>query len=162
MNPELPLRDIHLPAPIGWWPPAPGWWIAAVVVLTVITFVIWWYRKHQRDVAVYRFAQHELEQIRQRHQQSQDTAQLGQELSVLLRRVAMSITPRKQSAGLAGEDWLAYLDHIVDRPLFCSDTGRLLLTLPYQPTHTEGATRLLSLVEEWLSLAGKNRRGAHA
>ena len=31
---QLPLRDLHLPETIGWWPLAPGWWfaIAALVV----------------------------------------------------------------------------------------------------------------------------------
>ena len=31
----LPLRDLHLPDAIGWWPLAPGWWgvIAALGVL---------------------------------------------------------------------------------------------------------------------------------
>ncbi len=23
---ELPLRDLHLPDAVGWWPLAPGWW----------------------------------------------------------------------------------------------------------------------------------------
>ena len=38
MNPtidysQLPLRDIHLPGAIGWWPPALGWWLLAALVL---------------------------------------------------------------------------------------------------------------------------------
>ena len=29
----LPLRDLRLPEPVGWWPPAPGWWILAAIVV---------------------------------------------------------------------------------------------------------------------------------
>ena len=29
----LPLRDLHLPDAIGWWPPAPGWWVLFVLAL---------------------------------------------------------------------------------------------------------------------------------
>jgi len=32
VNPELPLRDIHLPPEPSWWPPAPGWWLLALLV----------------------------------------------------------------------------------------------------------------------------------
>ena len=32
MNPELQLRDIHLPPEPSWWPPAPGWWLLAIVI----------------------------------------------------------------------------------------------------------------------------------
>ena len=46
MNPELQLRDIHLPPEPSWWPPAPGWWllaailVAAIVVLTPLILPI--------------------------------------------------------------------------------------------------------------------------
>ena len=28
----LPLRDLHLPAEVGWWPLAPGWWVLIAIV----------------------------------------------------------------------------------------------------------------------------------
>ena len=34
MDPEqIPLRDLHLPEAIGWWPLAPGWWILIAIAL---------------------------------------------------------------------------------------------------------------------------------
>jgi len=45
MNPtidvsQLPLRDIHLPGPVGWWPPAIGWWLVAALVLVAFGAVV--------------------------------------------------------------------------------------------------------------------------
>ena len=34
----LPLRDLHLPEPVGWWPPAPGWWILLLLVTTLLAY----------------------------------------------------------------------------------------------------------------------------
>ncbi|MBV1912177.1 MAG: DUF4381 domain-containing protein, partial [Cycloclasticus sp.] len=40
MNEELPLRDIHLPDAITWWPPAIGWWLLLAVII-VAAFGCW-------------------------------------------------------------------------------------------------------------------------
>ena len=55
MNPavdvsQLPLRDIHLPAAIGWWPPALGWWLLAALVLAAAgLYGLHYYRsRHKR------------------------------------------------------------------------------------------------------------------
>jgi hypothetical protein len=41
MQPDLlqQLRDIHLPATPGWWPPAVGWWLLAVAVLVACGYL---------------------------------------------------------------------------------------------------------------------------
>jgi len=33
---ELPLKDIHLPDAITWWPLAIGWWLLIVMVIAAI------------------------------------------------------------------------------------------------------------------------------
>ena len=36
----LPLRDLHLPEPIGWWPLAPGWWVILWIIPIVNIFIL--------------------------------------------------------------------------------------------------------------------------
>ena len=56
----LPLRDLHLPEPVGWWPLAPGWWVILVIVATALGYVLWrLYRRWQFN-APRRFALREL------------------------------------------------------------------------------------------------------
>jgi len=46
---SIPLRDIHLPDPIGWWPPAPGWSIVLgllVLASAGLAFALW--HRHRR------------------------------------------------------------------------------------------------------------------
>ena len=63
MNPEdplsLPLRDIALPAEIGWWPLAPGWWVlVTIVALALAVWRIWRWRERRLAVpfSVYDFS----------------------------------------------------------------------------------------------------------
>ncbi|MGE0858472.1 MAG: DUF4381 family protein [Gammaproteobacteria bacterium] len=42
--PTLELRDIHLPAPVSWWPLAPGWWLLLIAVLLAALGLVLWRR----------------------------------------------------------------------------------------------------------------------
>ena len=48
-NPLVNLKDIQLPPPVSFWPPAPGWWILAVLLISSLFFGgVWFYRRHKK------------------------------------------------------------------------------------------------------------------
>ena len=127
---DLPLRDIHFPDPILWWPPAAGWWAVFIALLLLsITAGFCWH--NWRSKRVLRQLRHELEQLQQFYQNSNDAHKTIRKLSVLLRRACISYFPRKQVASLTGKHWLAFLDDICEQP-YSEVTGRLLIDGPYQ------------------------------
>lgn len=153
MNPEdLPLRDIHLPAPIGWWPPAPGWWLLLGLLLTVVFLLVRMWLKHRagQQSDWFGLAKAELERL----QASYHTEPLAllRELSVLLRKVAISRYGRDQVAGLTGTAWLDFLDRKAGKNLFKGKFDRLLTEIPYR-ANAEAETRaLVAAIHEWLKL----------
>lgn len=140
MDPEqIPLRDLHLPEAIGWWPPAPGWWLLAGVLLAALAWVLvraWrrWRRERARRLAL-----RELARLRREHRARPDPVALGARLSVLLRRTMLAYGARGEVAGLTGERWLEWLDRgLEDRP-FSAGPGRSLAELPYRAPASRGA-----------------------
>ncbi len=162
LNPQiLNLRDIHLPEPISWWPMAPGWWMifASILLIIIVVFIsrkIYISKQLKRDI------KHELENIKQQFQQTQNKSQLAKSLSILLRRASISYYPKADIAGLTGNDWLSYLDdsntNSSANNRFQSDIGQVLLSAPYLPDDTLStrggldfdAQRLIHLCESWL------------
>ncbi len=143
------LRDIHLPQPIGWWPPAPGWWLVAATILLLLCLIAWLLAR-RRKTTLKRVALAELEQISAQRQQSGDELQTVKELSTLLRRVCISLEPDRRCAALTGESWLQHLDQLGRAERFCSETGRLLIEAPYRPQTNIDCTELLNLCRSWL------------
>jgi hypothetical protein len=151
---ELPLKDIHLPEAIGWWPPALGWWLLAILIPLLIAVSRWLYKRMTRKTAI-KTAKKMLAAIKRNR--NQDNARKLSELSALLRRVAISVTPRAQAAGLTGRAWLAFLDRSLKGAPFSEGVGQLLAEAPYRnlsPTDTEMA-QLISLCEDWLNAQTK-------
>ncbi|HIB53861.1 MAG TPA: DUF4381 domain-containing protein [Nitrospirales bacterium] len=84
--PQLPLRDIHLPGPISWWPPAPGWWILLALLITgtmLIVLYAWYQRKRNR---MRRVSLKEIDAIQEAFHAHKNNTRLVRELSVLLLR----------------------------------------------------------------------------
>lgn len=149
----LPLKDIHLPEPIGWWPPAPGWWLATLATIFLLLLLRHIYKRLTRKTAV-KSAQKLLNDIRR---QSHDKRQTLTELSALLRRTAISTDDRAEVASLQGQAWLEYLDRSVADTAFSQGVGRCLADAHYRPTMPDDTDieALFALCDRWLKQRGK-------
>jgi hypothetical protein len=143
------LRDIHGPDAVGWWPPAPGWWLVALGAL----LAAWLLLAAARFVWRYPFftwhhdAWRRLVGLR-RALATDSPAEVATGLSELLRRVAMARLGRDSCAGLAGDDWLAWLAANDPEGFDWRRHGRPLIDLPYAPPgETADAAQLRRLID---------------
>ena len=139
------LRDIVLPVEPSIWPLAPGWWLAALIMTVSVALLFVWIRDRLAGAA--------------RRSALKQLAQLAAlpprlaiaELSVLMRRVALTRYPRSQVASLVGHDWLAFLDRSGATDQFTSGPGKVLATGPYSSRVDEDCERVLALCRQWIS-----------
>jgi uncharacterized protein DUF4381 len=137
MDPEqIPLRDLHLPEAVGWWPLAPGWWILLTFAVAGLSYLLYKaYRQWQQNAAR-RLALKELSRVRRDYENGADPILLCKQLSELLRRSMLAYAPRAEVAGLTGNSWLMWLDTGLDDRPFSEGAGKDLPTLPYQRPET--------------------------
>ncbi len=148
---KLELRDIHLPDPVSWWPPAIGWWLLLFAIILCIILVIW-LRKHglKKNRSAKVLARKELDRIRQHYENHHDKKTLIEDLSVLLRRASLSVFPREESAGLTGEKWLRFLDQVMHDRRFSEGAGKALIAAPYEKNPEFDADEVITLCKEWI------------
>ena len=119
MNPLDQMAPLIAPAPVIWWPPAPGWWCLAAGLLACV--LLWrlkpWVRwrkdsvptesplEPQRQVALT-----ELAQLTKPYG-GQPANQWLQQLNALLKRLCRIRYPDAHSHTLSGRAWLAFLDN---------------------------------------------------
>lgn len=139
MPPEvspLPLRDIHLPTPISWWPPAPGWWLLLGVLMLAAVLLYRW-RQRLRRPPFKKQALQQVQQLVQSYPLHDDARRYWMEVSILLRRLAISRFPQREVAGLCGSAWIEFLDSILLQSQnttalrFSGLIGESLLAAPY-------------------------------
>ncbi|MDH3490610.1 MAG: DUF4381 domain-containing protein [Gammaproteobacteria bacterium] len=129
---QLPLRDLHLPDAIGWWPLAPGWWFVLFVAATLVGYLVWRAYKRWQHNAPRRFALRQLSRYEAEYVEHRNPVTLARQLSELLRRGMLAYAPRDEVAGLTGEAWLQWLDRGMPLPYFHTEGGKSLLQLPYR------------------------------
>jgi hypothetical protein len=137
MDPEqLPLRDLHLPHAISWWPLAPGWWFLIALAAAGLGYLLFRAYKKWRWNTARRVALRELARVRGEFASGMDAVTLAIELSELLRRTMLAYAPRNKVARLTGRRWLQWLDHGLDDQPFSNGAGQALDTLPYRNRDT--------------------------
>ena len=171
MPPEIsniPIRDIHLPDPVSWWPLAMGWWILLfIIVMTLVAFG--WYLQRRKLFQVKKQALVELNQLHQQFLQQQDSRRFVKELSILLRRVCISQFPQEEVAGLIGHQWLKYLDNSLSAKKnksgykYSDGIGLALINVPYSKKVSNlivDVNALYILSSEWINSLGPTTKNA--
>lgn len=153
MNPndlnQLPLRDIHLPEAVAWWPLAWGWWLLLALVVLVAVAAVWSYRSRIRQRAAIRG----LRAVAQSLANGGSPIDCIQQISVIVRRYVMSTFTGQAVAGMTGDAWLRFLDSRWARDEFSAGIGRVLVFGPYAPPNRVDSNDVAALNElcvDWL------------
>jgi hypothetical protein len=155
LDPVAALRDIHVPDPVPFWPPALGWWLLAAVAVALLAYGTLALARYRRSFAPP--ARRELHRIARAYAGDGDARAAVQALSVLLRRCALAAGTRER-AGLTGHAWLRTLDEMGRTDEFAGGVGRCLSSAPYQREPEVDVARLLGLAERFIDRADKGRR----
>ncbi len=155
----MPLRDIHLPEPVSWWPLAPGWWVVLGLIV-ILGLLLLWVRYLRQYQFIAKLARGQLQLLR-----SDSALSNGDKiraLSILMRRVSISAFPRVDSASLTGVEWLQFLDSSLTERAFSEGPGRALLDGPYKPSGDIDLAPVFKVCEKWIgSLPKKKIRISH-
>ena len=118
MNPLDQLEPLIAPAPISWWPPAPGWWLLALLLLVVIWAAVRLLKRLRKRVKqtqqndtldpLRQAALTELESLHKPY--DQDAGPWLQQLNNILKRLCREHYPQSNSHTLSSRAWLAFLD----------------------------------------------------
>lgn len=120
--------------------------LASLIILLAV-IAAWWWRRYRRR-AYRRLALKQLQLLRAAAQRGQTGTVLAQ-LSILLRRVAISRYGRAEVASLCGKDWLAFLDR-TGRTQDFSKQAQVLVDAPYQRNASQQVGPLLDLAQHWV------------
>lgn len=150
-DPLAELRDIHLPDPVSWWPPAPGWWLLGLGALVALGLASWALGRHLKRRRRLRRVLAEVDALAAAYHRDGDAQALCSGLSLALRRVALAGWPRERVAGLTGTAWLRFLDDSGGGGAFAEGPGRALVHAGYgDGTAVDGAA-LVTLARRWIA-----------
>jgi hypothetical protein len=155
------LYDILPPAPVPWWPLAPGWYVVGGVALVLAAWASWRWWRHWQAAAYRRAALAELQQLKTRTADNAQRVAALQELPALVKRTALVAFPRQEVASLSSTAWLQFLDRTGCTDAFTRGRGQLLPALSYDP-HAAGGLAAQDMAELFNVVSGWIRHHSRA
>ena len=146
-DPLAALRDVHLPPAVSWWPPAPGWWVILFIILALLALLFWYILHSRKKRQVSRQANVALEQIEYRFLSSENTEEAFRELSILTRKVVLTLCDDSRVAGLRGKNWVSFLNHIAASHL---KNLEMLIVYPYLKQVEADPLLLVDDLRQWM------------
>ncbi|MBO3117448.1 DUF4381 domain-containing protein [Winogradskyella sp. DF17] len=145
------IQEIIPPEDVQFWPPQPGWYALGGVILIIIGIAILRFRKHKHRNAYRKEALRKLDTI----SNLKATDKQLQEINQLLKACALKTYPRAQVAGLAGKDWIDFLNRTSESAIFSEVRAELLSSNPYQNTidlkyKKEDYSDLIEQCQHWI------------
>lgn len=150
-DPLAQLKDIHLPAEIGLWPPAWGWWLLVLFIIGSTATILFLLRRHKSRNAYRATALKELDNL-QRELNENQAADYLQGLSIILRRTAITGCGKHFNPSINGQEWLEWLDSCCHqtKQQFSQGIGTVLLHGRYQKSPEFDRSQLHRLCVMWI------------
>ena len=145
-DPLAALRDVHLPPAVSWWPPllAGGSFFSSSLACWLYCFGT---SSDPEKRKVSGQANAELEQIEYRFLSSENTEEAFRELSILTRRVVLTLSDDSRVAGLRGKNWVSFLNHIAASHL---KNLEMLIVHPYLKQIEADPLMLVDDLRQWM------------
>ena len=157
-DPLSQLRDIHLPDPVSFWPPAPGWWLLLLLAVIGVIFlcrhaIAAMVRRRRLDSVL-----RELdgayatfnEQAAFDDRRNAAGLHFLAEVNRLLKRVVQVMYPASHWSHLTGRAWLQFLDACDAGDAFSQGAGAVLADGVYRPTFDADAEALYQVARQWI------------
>lgn len=149
------LHDIESIDAISLWPLAVGWWVAFAFGLVLLGSGIWFLWRRLSYLRSWRRDTFKKLDRLEKNLSSSTSGETIVYLSQYLRRIVVRRFPRKECAGLVGEDWLKWLKAHDPKQFDWTEKGKMLIEIPYAPMHTDlpvqQVKELIHAVRYWVS-----------
>ena len=141
------LRDIAVPPPVPWWPPAPGWWLVlAVIAVALSVLMLRGWRAWQSN-AYRRAALRELQ-----------SAKTISEIAEVLKRTALVAFPRIETAALSGSVWCEWLGNTMGERVPKSVSSALVRGV-FAENESANVGEVSAFAANWIKLHNTAARG---
>lgn len=148
------LKDIHLPATVGWWPLAPGWYVVLILFFLLLGFITFVCYRRYLNARAKKQALALLQSYVHQYEKDRNTQLASTRISELLRRVALVYFPREQVASIHGQEWINFLNK-TSKGVDFEAVKTMLLDSPFKPNEQINLNPLITQATLWI----KQRRG---